>query len=318
MLKKISLLLLVFLTLTKVNAAQVNKFTVFGDSLSDNGNIYQYSEKRFPPSPPYFKGRFSNGYVWIEWLMQKYYPRTWRKRIFDYAFGGAGVDLVSKNDQSHERVSFSLGSEVASYLLAHNDRADANSLYAVWIGSNNYIASNSNPVETAAMVNAGIKQELEILANKGARHILVVNLPDMGRSPFAKMTHSEELLSYCSRLHNDGLSKMLAELRVAYPEVQWLLYDAAATFADVMQNPVAYGFINTTAICPFFENPSSFADLDVKDTSFVLKMTTSLSAAKDVCDGYFFFDPVHPTTLTHKTMADMLANFLQDAGIEFV
>ncbi|MBE9166826.1 SGNH/GDSL hydrolase family protein [Pleurocapsales cyanobacterium LEGE 06147] len=66
--------------------SQANTFSklyVFGDSLSDSGNLfnattYVQSFEEFlevdipviPPSPPYFEGRFSNGPVWVENLAE--------------------------------------------------------------------------------------------------------------------------------------------------------------------------------------------------------------------------------------------------------
>ncbi|MDY6992457.1 MAG: SGNH/GDSL hydrolase family protein, partial [Pseudomonadota bacterium] len=39
---------------------------VFGDSLSDKGNLFELTG--LPPDPPYFNGRFSNGLLWSEYL----------------------------------------------------------------------------------------------------------------------------------------------------------------------------------------------------------------------------------------------------------
>ena len=48
---------------------------VFGDSLSDNGNLFDMTGGLAPPSPPYFDGRFPNGPVWVEHL-DKMLPRA--------------------------------------------------------------------------------------------------------------------------------------------------------------------------------------------------------------------------------------------------
>jgi phospholipase/lecithinase/hemolysin len=58
-----------------------SKIYVFGDSLSDPGNIYNATSfvqwfdgllglkiPVLPPSPPYFEGRYSNGLMWIDYL----------------------------------------------------------------------------------------------------------------------------------------------------------------------------------------------------------------------------------------------------------
>src|SRR5262245_27393617 len=39
---------------------------VLGDSLSDQGRLFAATGGLFPPDPPYFQGRISNGPVWIE------------------------------------------------------------------------------------------------------------------------------------------------------------------------------------------------------------------------------------------------------------
>ena len=52
-------------------SAQARPFThlfVFGDSLSDSGNISALTGGLIPASPPYFNGRFSNGPIWVEHL----------------------------------------------------------------------------------------------------------------------------------------------------------------------------------------------------------------------------------------------------------
>ena len=44
----------------------VKRVLIFGDSLSDRGNLYAYSLQLLPKSTPYYRGMFSNGAVWSE------------------------------------------------------------------------------------------------------------------------------------------------------------------------------------------------------------------------------------------------------------
>ena len=44
-----------------------DKVYVFGDSLSDTGNVLTFTGGQFPTSP-YAPGRFSNGDIWIDYL----------------------------------------------------------------------------------------------------------------------------------------------------------------------------------------------------------------------------------------------------------
>ena len=54
-----------------VHAGGITEIVVFGDSLSDTGNLYLASGKTTPPSPPYFLGWFSNGPLWVERLASR-------------------------------------------------------------------------------------------------------------------------------------------------------------------------------------------------------------------------------------------------------
>ena len=114
-----------------VSATSLDTLVVFGDSLSDNGNLYEYLKHQLPVSPPYFKGRFSNGPVWVEALLKSYYSSHSTDHLLDYAFGGAGV---MEDDVDSEGL-FTLRSEMDNYFLSHNDKADANSLFVIWIYS---------------------------------------------------------------------------------------------------------------------------------------------------------------------------------------
>ena len=66
-----------------VAATPLHNVVVFGDSLSDNGNLYELMRHQLPPSPPYFEGRFSNGPVWIEHLMASYFSENPSAHLLD-------------------------------------------------------------------------------------------------------------------------------------------------------------------------------------------------------------------------------------------
>ena len=55
-------------------AQPISTVVVFGDSLSDKGNIYEYTKHRMPAAPGYYQGRFSNGPIWPELLANQLFP----------------------------------------------------------------------------------------------------------------------------------------------------------------------------------------------------------------------------------------------------
>ncbi|AWN73289.1 GDSL family lysophospholipase PlaA [Legionella anisa] len=288
-------------------ATPLHNIVVFGDSLSDNGNLYKFMKYQLPPSPPYFEGRFSNGPVWIEHLIASYFPENPNEHLLDYAYGGAGVS----EEEGDDEVLFTLRREVKNYLLEHNDKASEDSLFVIWIGSNNYLAFPEEVEKTLHDVHAGIVHSIQRLVEKGAKHILVVNLPDLGRTPAAIEFDSVDAMTYFAREHNDLLRKSIDDFRQEYPDVEWLYYDLHKAFEEVMTAPENYGFTNITGTCV----NSVVEDITKKS---VLKMVTSVKPGinGDGCTGYLFFDLVHPTALAHKILGDRAREMLDQAGIE--
>ncbi len=289
-----------------VAAKPLNNIVVFGDSLSDNGNLYEYMHQKLPQSPPYYQGRFTNGLVWVEHLAASYFSNS-SSHFFDYAFGGAGISEDPDDD-----VLFTLRKEIDTYFLAHQNKADADSLFIIWIGANNYLGIPDDMEKALNEVNQGITHDLQRLAKAGAKHILIVNLPDLGKTPIALAFDSTEKLSYLANRHNELLAASINNLKQEFPEIQWLLFDVNQTLSELVVYPEKYGFTNITDTCyeAMVEKPSHRA---------ILHMAAKIKAKKelDACDGFLFFDPVHPTGPAHKIMAEHAKAFLDAEGIEF-
>ena len=293
------------------SAVTLNQIVVFGDSLSDNGNLYEYMHHQLPLSPPYYKGRFSNGPVWIELLTQKYYPETANDHLLDYAFGGSGVE---GEDDEPDDTLFTLSREVDSYLFAHQDKASDQTLYAIWIGANNYFSLPDDFDYSINNVMWGIHSNIDHLISKGAKYILVMNLPNLGQVPIAKEMDAVDALTYCSTHHNQVLEENVTKWRKQYPDVKLILVDVSTDFADMIIHPDAHNMSNVTGTCyEALLEPS----LGKKN---VLKMVSSVRKqhhSKDACDGYMFFDPVHPSILVHQELADKVFKLLNDEGVVF-
>lgn len=290
-----------------LSAIPVHNIVVFGDSLSDNGNLYRVMKNQLPQSPPYYEGRFSNGPVWVEQLVSSYFGPD-SSRLQDYAYGGAGV-----SEEDGEDVLFTLRREINDYLAAHDDKASPDSLFVVWIGANNYLGMPSDVHETINEVNLGITRGLERLAQKGAKHILVLNLPDLGRTPAASEFGSVETMTYFTHQHNALLMETLNQLKQKYPEVDWLFFDLFHAFEHILENPDDYGLTNTMGTC-------ANAALQDMTRPSILKMVSSTEpiAFGDTCRGYLFFDLVHPTAIAHKILSQKAKEMLDSSGIEFV
>ncbi|WP_131781006.1 GDSL family lysophospholipase PlaA [Legionella gresilensis] len=303
---KVFLAMFVLLFSTLVNANELNNVVVFGDSLSDNGNLYEDMHHRIPQSPPYYEGRFTNGPVWIEQLTNSYFPNQVKSHLLDYAFGGAAISDNTDDDD----ILYTLNREIKTYLIGNDNKASGQSLFVIWIGGNNYLALPEDEVEANRIVVNGITQGIERLVKAGAQHILLLNLPDLGKGPAARQLNAEEKLTRLSKRHNELLGGSLKELKIKYPHVQFLYFDTDRAVNKLLDSPAEYGFTNTLDTC---------YDVLIDEVS---KKSTLLMAAKaakidTTCEGYLFFDPVHPTTVAHRLIADEVRAMLDSSQVKF-
>jgi phospholipase/lecithinase/hemolysin len=267
-------------------ATPLSKIVVFGDSLSDNGNLFKETGGQIP-QPPYYLGRFSNGPVWIEHLIASYFPEDPNSHLEDYAIGGAGVG------EDEDDTRYCLQREINTYLKKHNQELDPNSLFVVWVGPNNYLYADDVD-ETLLLVKNGIARSLQRLVDNKAKNILLMNIPDLGKTPGFVGTSEEEKFSSVSFRHNANLMETLNELQQKNPEVKWLHLDIHQAVQDILAQPTQFGFNEVQKGCYDLEG---------------------FRAA--TCEGYFFFDNVHPTVQAHQLLSKAVRTFLDDAQIEF-
>lgn len=185
----------------KALAVGFSQIFVFGDSLSDIGNVFDATG--VPPSPPYFQGRFSNGPVWVEYFASNLGLSS--KQQTNFAFGGAttGIDNTGAPNLP------GLSQQIKDFTAA-NLKADLNALYVVWAGANDYLVNNvTNPsVPVTNLTNA-----VTSIATANAKNIIVINLPDLGKLPGIRGdSQISTELSTLTAFHNSGLSATLAAL----------------------------------------------------------------------------------------------------------
>ncbi|HJU26965.1 MAG TPA: SGNH/GDSL hydrolase family protein, partial [Rhodanobacteraceae bacterium] len=182
-------------------AAQFDSVVVFGDSLSDNGNLWCIESLACGVNPVGSDGssipplnRFTTnpGLVAIEHVSD-YYGITLTPSILggtDFAFGGAG--LLNNAPGTPATVPL-LSQQLQMYLGANGGKADPNALYAVWGGANDvfynvaqYQGGAITQDQLQANLQAAAQAELGVIAQlgqAGARRVIVFNLPDIGQTP---------------------------------------------------------------------------------------------------------------------------------------
>lgn len=281
----------------KVSALNYDEIYVFGDSLSDTGNVFNATAGAIPPSPTYFNGRFSNGPVWVEYLALDlgltFNPST------NFAFGGAttGFDNIGLASLP------GLQQQINGFTAA-NLSANPNALYIVWAGANDYFnyfsGGVTNPTETVANLSTAVTS----FADVGAQNIMVVNLPDLGKFPVTTGVDSQSsgYFSTLTNAHNSGLraTRNFLSQQIS-PDINIIPLDVNSLFNRVIADPGEFGFTNVTDSC-------------IGDSSVVpLNIATQPVACTP--DKFLFWDEIHPTTATHQLIGELAFSALQPAPV---
>lgn len=343
----ITVLLILILHSNAIANKTFDSVVIFGDSLSDNGNLYRYMWGYLPLSPPYFNGRFSNGPVWAEHLYQLLYDQENENGFQDYAVGGAGAVLSYK-----ENLPYTLGIEVNNYLYWHTFGKPEMSLFTIWIGANNYLNGPENIDDLTTGVVEAIGNAVEKLISKGGNKFIIGNLPDMGYLPQTQVNGTVDLLTKLTLAHNDKLARKVAQLKALYPETTILYFDAYSLFAEGIRNAERYGIINTSDPCYpgsytgwiytmqittdmiYSRLNSETSKLSPQQWAMIKDNPQLLAAARvgyhyqnlpqwlqdepPNCEGFMFWDHVHPSTMIHKKIAEHVAELIKQAGLKAI
>ena len=268
-----------------IQAAPFSAVVVYGDSLSDNGNLY--SQIGFPPDPPYYQGRRSDGPVAVEYLASALgvplLNNAWlgaTTGVGNYGDGGTTTSFgtllpppfppLPGMQTTFAATQGALGPYISS------------SLFVIWGGANDFLAPSPLDTTPAEIIGRAVANELVIVGTlRGmgvpANHILVPGMPDLGLTPyfqgFGPIVAGQ--MSAITDAFNNALATNLP--------AGVLFYDTAGLVRSIFANPAAFGLTNVTNPC--FNGTS-------------------------VCSNpeqYLFFDDFHPTTAVHSIVGGAFA-----------
>ncbi|USL60681.1 autotransporter domain-containing protein (plasmid) [Pantoea ananatis] len=154
---------------TSLPAMAWDSLTVFGDSLSDTGNVGRFTYDS-ATNPLYDEILARQAGLTLQ-------PSS--QGGSNYAAGGA-VAVPAINSQ------FNTQDQVARYLASTNGRADPNGLYIHWIGGNDLAAAVALPPLATTLIDnsagAAVSQ-VKALLNAGAGTVIVPTVPNLGATP---------------------------------------------------------------------------------------------------------------------------------------
>ncbi|MEO6967627.1 MAG: autotransporter domain-containing protein [Rhodanobacteraceae bacterium] len=289
-------------------AAQFDNVIVFGDSLSDSGNLSIALGLPFAPS------RFTTnpGEVAIEHVSD-FYGITLTPSITggtDFAFGGAGVD---NNSPGTPPTVPTLPNQLALYLAATGGKADPNALYSVWGGANDVFYNvgqaqqgKLTPAQVQANLQTAAQTELGVIAQlgaAGAKRVIVFNLPDIGLTPSSLEgpPGTSAQGTGLSIVYNSTLNAGLAKAGVDIIPI-----DTFGLLREIVADPARYGFTNVTNEACGVGSNSLLCGPQGSGLPYTYAPGTE--------NTYLFADGVHPTTVTHAILGQYVISVLQAPG----
>jgi phospholipase/lecithinase/hemolysin len=289
---------------------------VFGDSLSDTGNLFEALGYNFP-NPPSYHDSFTNGPVAVQLLAQSLggnaNPSLWVTNFQDvhnlfgpnfvpgtnYAVAGATAAITHAAP-----FKIDLAYQVDAFLNHVMFKAPSNALYTVMIGGND--VRDAVLHSDLGGVQAGVSAELSsitALLKSGATHILVGNVPNVGLIPEFTMDgnpNDPTLATDYSIMYDTELADGLANLRKNDPTATISLFNLYAFNQNILTNAGTYGITNT--VDPCYTNAETIA---VDPT---LPPTTSSACGLNAIniDHLAYWDQIHPTSTVQALWAQGL------------
>jgi phospholipase/lecithinase/hemolysin len=268
-----------------------NQLVIFGDSLSDTGNLSTALGGLFPP-PPFFNGRLSNGPLWLEYLA----PELGISNVANFAFAGSTTgrtniaSIIAGQDLGPlpgvlDQIDLFAGQLAANGIPS----ANPNALYVVWSGANDFLALPPQPLAAIQSVFSSVDnvaQSVITLAGLGAKTIVVPNVPNLAITPFVAARNLTPQAAIFSTLFNTLLKGTLGGLE-SQLGIDIVQIDVLSLSSAIAQRPTEFGFTNATT--PLFQAAASGP---VNPDSFV------------------FADDFHPTTAVHRLFSDSVKRSL--------
>lgn len=313
--------------------AGIDSLVVFGDSLSDTGNIFDLTSTPFaaslgftarPGFPLYTQGQFTNGpdntgpgNPLLNLQQTAYAQGAWHNALADglglahaqnsgiealptgtnYAYGGATT-------AGDDFISLSVAMQVERYL----DRPVISNaaLHIFWAGSNDLIDAARAPGATPQQVldagasavislRASISTVLDRLDGAQPMHALWLNLPPLHLVPEGAALDAplRTALATASATFRTAQLAAADALRAQFPTLDLDLVDIHSLFGDLVANPGAAGLVNVS------DPVALISDFGVPGPMTAVQ----LAPAGANPDQWLFWDTLHPTARGHALIA---------------
>ncbi|MCZ4061470.1 SGNH/GDSL hydrolase family protein [Pantoea sp. LMR881] len=332
--------------LMPVSASAWDSLTVFGDSLSDGGNIGRYTWDG-ATHPLYDEILAQNMGQTLLPSSQGKQLRRWRR----------GSDAFTESGSQYARSGFCL-------VYRHGGRADSNGLYIHWIGGNDLAAAVISPLFATEIVDnsaTAAAAQVKTLLDAGAGAVIVPTVPDVGATPAvteailsllgpaAEPALAAAFQSLDSAVTPDAASRQQAietALTQAASEISSIpavrdalaqqliaawqtISDQAATLTDRYNQLEESGLVATRGNIVRVDVNGLFSEVIANPALYGISNTAGMACptgvSASVCtsstpgfssaQSYLFADRLHPSPAVHALIADYIQSVL-DAPLQ--
>lgn len=282
--KSVSFFVFLFIMLAGNAFAEYDAVVAFGDSLTDHGGLHSYlGDDVFEV--------WSNGDTWVE-----YFAKELDATLDNNAIAGAMTDghedeAIQAMSDDGELPDLGLIGQVDTYIDSSHSFVPSTTLFTIWIGGNDLLEYSreamaiNDIVSPTVMINNSITNIHTAIANlhsDGAVNFLILNLPDLGSTPYANSLSANEKASATalSSSFNTALSNLVSNLRSNMPGVTIHYFDVFTYLNTMIDDDV---FDNTTG---------TYMTLDVNGNY--------TGGTNGPAVDYLFWDLIHPMTRAHE------------------
>jgi outer membrane lipase/esterase len=287
---------------TQLYAADYSNAIFFGDSLSDAGTFKnQPLLQQYAPQG----GKFTTnpGLIWAELVGQALGHPTSpaNQNGTDYAEGGARVtQLPGYPNSAFIANATPIKNQITNYLSTTGGKADKNALFSIWAGNNDEFAlRDGDPAYNAVPITQVADElvgQIGRLKTAGARNVIVINLPDIGSTPDAiKDGPAAQILAtqHAQTFNHELFSQLAAQ------GIHVIPIDTYGVLHQLMNDAAQFGYTNIDTPACTRTSPSASA---------LLCEPAYYAPGSEFT--HIFADGVHPTTATHKVLADYVLSVL--------
>jgi len=266
---------------------------VFGASVTDTGNVCP-AAPGCPPVPPYAPGKYTNGQNYAEIVAARYgasvTPSTRGGTNFAYAGARTGA-IPGLTTQS---TTPSMIAQLDSYMSQQRGQLSNRALYildATTFGNNinaGLPLVGAGTITGTQLVTAGVTDIVTMVTRlyaAGARHVVVVNAPNIGLTPLVQAAGATAIggATQLSGGFAQGLAQTLASQSAGWPGLNLYQLDLFTLSNQITANPAGFGLTNVTQPC-----------FSVAGT------TVNVCATPNT---YLYWDSFHPTAAANQQIA---------------